>query len=140
MRLDLLWLTLAIATPASMSAQAPGYRFGEADTLRYREVSVGEMEIVSPQGTIPLETYHDAQMSVTPGRGDTVLAWYDSLADRRFGYARGERGFFYWDRARGRLLGRSRVATLEGTLTVSGAASAEMSQRLEYRNTLTLIE
>ena len=269
MRFTQICLVAAVISPAALAAQAPAYHFAQADTLRYREVSVGTMEVVSPQGAIPLETYHDARMAITRGRAGTLLAWYDSLAvsmtspqgvnaphteaalgqqfvleispsgrvktvrtqvfpstfegvtdlrlqfsdylvplpDRPFapgvtwtdsltrgdstsegrhslmsrlgtyrvvgdtliggnhawvieavvqqsrlssGPSQGmtvtselggeERGFFYWDAVGGRLLGRSRAATLVGTMQVSGAANVEMEQRLEYRNSLTLIE
>ena len=51
-----------------------------------------------------------------------------------------ERGQLYWDPARGRLLGRSRSAMLEGMVVINGPRPTEMMQRLEYRSTLTLVE
>ena len=52
-----------------------------------------------------------------------------------------DRGQFYWDPVRGRLLGRTRAADLAGTLHVgAGASGANFAQRMRYENRLELVE
>ncbi len=68
-------------TAVSLSAQDPGsnYRRTPGDTLRYHEVTTSTTEFTTPQGTVPLESSHDARMSIAFGTADTAYAWYDVL-------------------------------------------------------------
>lgn len=68
-------------TAVSLAAQDPGsnYRRTPGDTLRYHEVTSSTTELTTPQGTVPLESSHDARMSIAFGTADTAYAWYDAL-------------------------------------------------------------
>jgi hypothetical protein len=71
-------LTLVLA--AHVSAQFPtGYRLVRGDTLRFREVSLGEITVVTPQGSVPVSSVHDAVLAVAFDGTDTARAWYEAL-------------------------------------------------------------
>jgi len=67
--------------PSVLSAQAISvYRHTPTDTLHYREVTRGSIELTTPRGVVPIRTFHDAQMALAFGPRDTVRAWYTALA------------------------------------------------------------
>src|SRR5690348_8395827 len=67
--------------PSILPAQAISvYRHTPTDTLRYREVTHGNIELTTPRGVVPIRTFHDAQMALAFGQRDTVRAWYTALA------------------------------------------------------------
>jgi hypothetical protein len=49
------------------------------DTLSYREISKGQIAITAPQGTVNMETLHDARIVVARINADSAHAWYDAL-------------------------------------------------------------
>ena len=67
-------------SPASLVGQLQGpYLLSSGDTLTYREVSIGSVQIQTPQGMVAVGSTHDALISMTPGDGDRIAAWYSSL-------------------------------------------------------------
>lgn len=82
MRRAVLLLLAAALLPAAVHAQAPQYRRGPGDTLRYREVTRTFSVITSPRGPITLRNNHDARIALAFATGDTARAWYEALALR----------------------------------------------------------
>lgn len=81
MRLACVVSLASFGLPGILSAQAVSvYRHTPTDTLRYREVTQGSMELTTPQGVVPIRTFHDARMALAFGQRDTVRAWYTALA------------------------------------------------------------
>jgi hypothetical protein len=76
MRLPCLSLLLALA--ASAGAQTT-YDRTPGETLRYREVTEGATEVSSERGAGWIDTFHDATLAVTFGRGDSARAVYEAL-------------------------------------------------------------
>ena len=79
---DVGWQTgvLSAVFVAALSAQAPsGYRLQRGDTLRFREVSLGEITFVTPQGSVPVSSLHDAVIALAFSGADTARAWYEAL-------------------------------------------------------------
>lgn len=66
------------ATPVT-PAGWQGYSIRD-DTLRFREVSTGDIQFTTPQGEMAMKSEHDATIAVTRVRGDTARAWYEALA------------------------------------------------------------
>ena len=66
------------ARPEATSASAPAYRLGR-DTLRFREVTNGDVRVTMPQGEVPIRSEHEATVALTRTAGDTVHAWYEAL-------------------------------------------------------------
>jgi hypothetical protein len=50
------------------------------DTLRFREVSTGDIRFTTPQGEMAMKSEHDATIAITRVGGDTARAWYEALA------------------------------------------------------------
>lgn len=66
--------------PGALRGQAVSiYRRTPTDTLHYREVSQGSLELTTPRGVVPIHTFHDAHMALAFGQRDTVRAWYTTL-------------------------------------------------------------
>lgn len=63
------------ATPVSLR-----YLRQLTDTLRYREISLGTVVVVTRQGPASLESRHESLLSLRFLPADTVQAWYESLA------------------------------------------------------------
>ena len=69
-----------VLSPASLVGQLQGpYLLSSGDTLTYREVSIGSVQIQTPQGMVAVGSTHDALISMTPGNDDRIAAWYSSL-------------------------------------------------------------
>ena len=67
-----------VLSPASLVGQLQGpYLLSSGDTLTYREVSIGSVQIQTPQGMVAVGSTHDALISMTPGNDDRIAAWYD---------------------------------------------------------------
>jgi len=63
--------------PVGAGAQA---RYASTrDTLRFREVTRGEVRLVAPQGEIPMASEHMATIAVVRTAGDTARAWFEDL-------------------------------------------------------------
>lgn len=56
-----------------------GYTTSANTKLNYREVTRGRVEITTPQGSIPVHTYHNAVIDIRFAGNDTARASYDSL-------------------------------------------------------------
>jgi len=79
--MQILRISLVLSTVTlPLAAQQPGYRFSTNDTVRYREVTEGRIELRPTTDTVILKTRHDAKIALTAERGDTVTAWYEELA------------------------------------------------------------
>lgn len=63
-------LTLLIQSAISLPA---------TDTLVYREVVEGQIEIAAPQGQLVMETFHDARIAYARLTPDSAHAWYEAL-------------------------------------------------------------
>lgn len=71
--IEVILVAALLLVGADAAAQQP-------DTLRYHEVTTGEMRITSPAGEeVPFRTRHDVALSVLPVTADLVLAWYDRI-------------------------------------------------------------
>jgi len=75
--LGLVPIASLVALPCS--AQQARYRLPAGDTLRYREVTEGHIELRPPRGPVTITSHHDAIIAVVGGPGDTVTAWYEQL-------------------------------------------------------------
>ncbi|MFN2397839.1 MAG: hypothetical protein ABR543_04245 [Gemmatimonadaceae bacterium] len=76
-------LAVACATPSPSTPTTPvSLRYSRplTDTLRYREISLGSVVVVTRQGPASLESRHEAQLALQFLPADTVKAWYESLA------------------------------------------------------------
>lgn len=69
---------LLLAAPLSMSS-AQSYTRGANDTLRFHELTSGEMTLSAPQGELSVSTRHDATVGVLLLPGDSARAWYETL-------------------------------------------------------------
>ena len=79
----------AAQVPAATSTASATYRFG-GDTLRFREVSEGQVRITLPQGQLAFRTTHDGTVAISRAGGDTARAWYEALAIGIVGPGTGE--------------------------------------------------
>jgi hypothetical protein len=77
MRRSFVLATLLSAFAAPALAQTT-YAAGR-DTVRFRDVTRGEIRLTTPQGDIETVSEHDATVALTRLRGDTAQAWYESL-------------------------------------------------------------
>lgn len=69
-------LIFCAVVPAHLSAQYAG---SPSDTLRYSELTNGNVEMVMPNGTVTVRSVHDAVLAVTfPSQG-RAHAWYEAL-------------------------------------------------------------
>ena len=78
----LLYAVTALhALTIQLAAQQASYRFPPDDTLRYREITEGQIRMRPPlpPGAVTLKTLHDAKVALATEGGDTVTAWYDEL-------------------------------------------------------------
>lgn len=80
----MLTLVFCVAT-APVAAQAGPYRLPANDTLKYREISNGEVVIETPQGELTTRTEHDAGLRVVASSAGQARAWYASLRVRSVG-------------------------------------------------------
>ncbi len=71
---------IGAAPGAKAAAQVAGpYRFAVGDTARYHEVSHGEQELQTPQGSVSMSNEHDATIALTPSGPGTLVGWYEAL-------------------------------------------------------------
>lgn len=63
-------LALLIQSAISLSA---------TDTLVYREVTEGQVEVAAPEAQLVMETSHDAQIAYVRLTPDSAHAWYEAL-------------------------------------------------------------
>ena len=77
MRRSVTLLHLLLASAAPAAAQTV-YAAGP-DTLRFRDITRGEIRLTTPQGELPMRSEHDATVAVVRLRGDTARAWYEAL-------------------------------------------------------------
>ena len=68
----------ALAVPQAVCAQE--YARATGDTLRYQETTDVDVEVVTPQGTIPVEVNTVSEMEMTHATPDTLTAWYTNLS------------------------------------------------------------
>lgn len=76
-------LAALLAGHADLPAQSwepSTYRRTAGDTLRFREVTRGEISVTGPQGTLVARTTHEALIALTFGAGDTALAWFEEIS------------------------------------------------------------
>ena len=69
---------VALLLPAADAAGQPAYA-ATPDTLRFHEVTTGEITIETPQGAMPMRSSHDATVAIVRTRGDTARAWFEAL-------------------------------------------------------------
>ena len=60
-------------------AQSPAYTLTGGTHLQYREISRATIEVSTPQGDIPVKTFHDATINVQIASLDTAKASYSAL-------------------------------------------------------------
>src|SRR5687767_15455449 len=72
-------LAAAILAAGAAPALAQSAYARPADTLRFREVTIMEMKMTTPQGEVPVSTEHDATIAVVLLPGDSARAWYETL-------------------------------------------------------------
>jgi len=77
MRRSLALISLVIVSAVPAAAQTV-YASGP-DTLRFREITRGEIRLTTPQGELPMRSEHDATVAVVRLPGDTARAWYEAL-------------------------------------------------------------
>jgi len=78
LKLKAVWVNIAFMVIPSLgfgqSSRFPEYTRSPTDTIRYREVTIGKIELIAPQGTIPMTTEHDARIAIRFGTGDSAWA------------------------------------------------------------------
>jgi hypothetical protein len=75
-RLTLLIAATVLALPAgAQTAYAP-----PGDTVRFREVTLIEMKISTPQGEFPIKSEHKATVAFARVTADSARAWYEALS------------------------------------------------------------
>src|SRR3954463_14514417 len=79
MRSTTVLAVLALAGAALPLSAQTSYTIGR-DTLRYHEVFHADVQLIGPQGEIPVKSDHDATIAVTRDAGDTTRAWFESLS------------------------------------------------------------
>ena len=68
-----LVLGAASARGQTLYAAAP-------DTLRFHELTTGDITIETPQGALPMRSTHDATIAIVRTHGDTARAWFEALS------------------------------------------------------------
>ena len=71
---------LACTGAASLTAQAVTYRWSVGDTLRYHNTTKMEGVVHGAAGDAPFTLSRDAVYAFAFGAGDSLTAWYESLA------------------------------------------------------------
>jgi len=83
LKLKAVWVNIAFMVIPSLgfgqSSRFPEYTRSQTDTIHYREVTIGKIELMAPQGTIPMTTEHDARIAIRFGTSDSAWAWYQNL-------------------------------------------------------------
>lgn len=72
-------LTTALCSAKSLHAQSNTYKRSATDTLRYREVTLGNTSVTTPQGPVQLNTKQDATIGLVLGASESARAWYEAL-------------------------------------------------------------
>src|SRR4051812_35546187 len=70
---------LLLGSAALPAAAQTSYAVGR-DTVRYHEVTHADVQLIGPQGEMPIKADHDATIAVTRAAGDTTRAWFEALA------------------------------------------------------------
>jgi hypothetical protein len=79
MRRTIVVTLLLVATAARTATAQTSYSIGR-DTLRFHEVTHGKIQLIGPQGEIPMKQEHEATVAVVRAAGDTTRAWFEALS------------------------------------------------------------
>lgn len=72
--------------PSLLVAQVSGpYRLPLGDTIRYREVTSGEVLLQTPQGPVPIRSEHDGTLALVGTATGSAQAWFEALRLRSVG-------------------------------------------------------
>jgi hypothetical protein len=77
--LSLIGSLLADRFGQATTQPAAGYRHA-ADTVRFHELTHGEIGMFTPAGARIMEQKHEATIGLVFGAADSVIAWYDTLS------------------------------------------------------------